>query len=271
MGLEMWIIDAFTKERFKGNAAAVCLLSEPIEERHMQNIAAEMNLSETAFVIKENEGFGLRWFTPVAEVELCGHATLATAHALWESGTLPVTEEATFSTKSGVLTARNEGEWIELNFPTEAPQAAQAPEALIEALGLIPRYVGRNRMDYIIEVDSEDTVRTLQPDFNLIKGLDARGVIVTSKANKRVEVGGSYDVVSRAFFPAIGIDEDPVTGSAHCALAPYWSKRLRKDELIGYQASARGGFVRMQLVENRVLLSGGAVTVLRGELQTDNI
>ncbi|MBH5317010.1 PhzF family phenazine biosynthesis protein [Paenibacillus sp. GSMTC-2017] len=270
MGIKIWIIDAFTKERFKGNPAAVCLLEHAVEEDQMKAIAAEMNLSETAFVSKEGDGFGLRWFTPVAEVELCGHATLAAAHVLWETGVLEQKEVATFFTKSGVLTARNDGEWIVLDFPSESPGAVQAPQELIEALGLIPRYVGRNRMDYLIEVDNEDTVRTLQPDFNLIKRLDARGVIVTSRANKGVDGNYSYDVVSRAFFPGIGIDEDPVTGSAHCALAPYWSKRLRKDELTGFQASARGGIVRMQLVDDRVLLSGAAVTVLRGELEVSN-
>lgn len=265
MGLAMHMIDAFTNERFKGNPAAVCFLDEAIPDSHMQDIAAEMNLSETAFVLADGSGFSLRWFTPRAEVDLCGHATLAAAHALWDTGRLTEKEEAIFNTKSGILTVERDGEWAIMDFPAEPTEPVTAPKELIEALGLIPRYVGRNRMDYLVEVDSEVTVRTLQPDFQLLKTLQARGVIVTSAADKR-EADASYDFVSRAFFPGIGVDEDPVTGSAHCALAPYWGKRLRRDELIGCQASERGGFVRVQLKGERVLLSGQAVTVLRGEL-----
>ncbi|RJX41219.1 PhzF family phenazine biosynthesis protein [Paenibacillus pinisoli] len=265
MGAALHIIDAFSSERFKGNPAAVCLLEEIISDSRMQEIAAEMNLSETAFVWPGEEGYTLRWFTPKAEVDLCGHATLAAAHTLWDSGKLAETEKAVFHTKSGVLTVERDGEWANMDFPAEPVQPVNAPKELIEALGLIPRYVGRNRMDYLVEVDSEATVRSLQPDFQLLRSMQTRGVIVTSAADKRAE-GASYHFVSRAFFPGIGVNEDPVTGSAHCALAPYWSKRLRRDDLIGYQASERGGCVRVQMRGDRVLLSGQAVRVLRGEL-----
>lgn len=258
----LYIVDAFTNERFKGNPAAVCLLNEPQSEEWMQQVAEEMNLSETAFIVQDEDAYPLRWFTPVGEVDLCGHATLATAHMLWETGRLPQHATARFMTKSGLLTATRSGDWIEMNFPSEPPVAAIAPEELIQGLGLIPRYVGRNRMDYLVEVDSEETLRTLRPDFSLLARLTARGVIVTSRSTD-----SAYDFISRAFFPGTGIDEDPVTGSAHCALAPYWAKRLRKQELVGYQASKRGGIVKVKPDGERVLLFGQAVTVLKGQLE----
>ncbi|WP_053375399.1 PhzF family phenazine biosynthesis protein [Paenibacillus sp. FJAT-27812] len=262
MSYELHIVDAFTNERFKGNPASVCLLEQPQPESWMQQVASEMNLSETAFIVPRPDGYDLRWFTPVGEVDLCGHATLATAHVLWESGKLPPDQMASFMTKSGRLTARRDGAWIQMDFPAEPPEAAIAPEELVQGLGLIPRYAGRNRMDYFVEVDSEETLRTLRPDFAMLARVEARGVIVTSRST-----GSPYDFVSRAFYPATGIDEDPVTGSAHCALAPYWAKRLRKDELVGYQASQRGGIVKMKPDGDRVYLSGQAVTVLKGQLE----
>ncbi|WP_169083406.1 PhzF family phenazine biosynthesis protein [Paenibacillus sp. PL91] len=262
MSYELYIVDAFTNERFKGNPAAICLLEQPQPESWLQQVAAEMNLPETAFIVPGEKSFDLRWFTPVAEVDLCGHATLATAHVLWETGKLPEQEMARFMTRSGILTAKLDGAWIEMDFPAEPPEAAIAPEELVQGLGLIPRYVGRNRMDYFVEVDSEDTVRTLRPDFAMLARLEARGVIVTSRST-----GSAYDFVSRAFYPGTGIDEDPVTGSAHCALAPYWAKRLRKDRLVGYQASKRGGIVKVKPDGDRVYLSGQAVTVLKGHLE----
>lgn len=264
-GIELFTIDAFTNEPFKGNPAAVCLLDEEADERWMQLVAAEMNLSETAFVAPMAGGsgeYGLRWFTPKAEVELCGHATLAAAHALWQTGRLALHDQARFMTKSGLLTAWREEERIAMDFPAEPPAAAPRAEELIEALGLIPRFAGRNRFDYFIEVDSEYTVRTYKPDFAMLARLGGRGVIVTAKADE----GTGIDFVSRAFFPSVGVNEDPVTGSAHCALAPYWAKRLRKDELLGYQASERGGYVHVKNKGERVLLSGQAVTVLSGRL-----
>ncbi|MFF2886853.1 PhzF family phenazine biosynthesis protein [Paenibacillus sp. NPDC057967] len=265
MGTALHIIDAFSNERFKGNPAAVCVMEGPMPDLRMQEIASEMNLSETAFVWAGDEGYRLRWFTPKAEVDLCGHATLAAAHALWDIGVLSESEKAVFHTKSGILSVERDGEWANMDFPAEPVEPVTAPKELIEALGLIPRYVGRNRMDYLVEVDSEATVRSLQPDFQLLKILQTRGVIVTSAAAQRGE-SASYDFVSRAFFPGIGVNEDPVTGSAHCALAPYWGRRLRRNDLTGYQASERGGYVRVQVKDERVLLSGQAVTVLRGEL-----
>ncbi len=263
MSYPLYIVDAFASERYKGNPAAVCMLSEPGEAEWMQLVAAEMNLSETAFAVPEEDGsWGLRWFTPEGEVDLCGHATLATAHALWETGRLERQEEARFHTKSGLLTARWTKTGILMDFPDERPLPVHAPEDLLQGLGLIPRYVGLNRMDYLVEVDSEETVRSLRPDFMMLARLPVRGVIVTSRAE-----GGEYDFVSRAFYPATGTNEDPVTGSAHCALAPYWAKRLRKSALTGYQASKRGGLVHVQIHEERILLTGQAITVLRGELE----
>ncbi|MBW7476967.1 PhzF family phenazine biosynthesis protein [Paenibacillus oenotherae] len=266
MTIALAVVDAFTSQPFRGNPAAVCLLEEGAEEGWMQNIAAEMNLSETAFLMRQEDGsYTLRWFTPQAEVDLCGHATLASAHYLWESGHLEAGQQARFHTRSGLLTADKVAGGVQLNFPAEPVSPAVAPEELIQALGLIPRYVGRNRMDYLVEVDSEETVRTLKPDYMLLGQVETRGVIVTSRAERNTDAG--YDFVSRAFFPAVGVNEDPVTGSAHCALAPYWQGRLRKEELLAYQASSRGGVLQLRVEGDRVLMAGQAVTILRGVLE----
>ena len=256
-------VDAFTGKPFAGNPAAVCLLEEPRDEVWMQNVAREMNLSETAFLQRGEDGFDLRWFTPAAEVELCGHATLASAHTLWEVGELGPEEQARFHTLSGLLTAERRGEWIEMDFPATPDEPASALPGLLEALGVEPRYVGRNVFDFLVEVGSEDAVLEARPDFGLLKTLPVRGVMVTSVAD-----AGEYDFVSRFFAPAVGIDEDPVTGSAHCCLGPYWSRRLAKTEFLAYQASKRGGVVKVRLEGDRVLLGGQAVTVMRGELVT---
>ena len=261
MGLRLFKVDSFTDKAFAGNPAGVCILTEPRDDAWMQNVAREMNLSETAFLRKEEDGFSLRWFTPAAEVELCGHATLATAHILWETGILSPAESARFHTLSGLLTAERKGDWIELNFPATPDQPASAPSRLEEALGLTPKYVGKSKFDYLFEVDAEDIVRNLTPDFSLLRAMQVRGAIVTSRATSP-----GYDFVSRFFAPGIGVDEDPVTGSTHCCLGPFWSKRLGKNELTGYQASKRGGTVRVRVVGERVYLSGQAVTILRGEL-----
>lgn len=259
----IYIVDAFTAEPFRGNPAAVCVLEQAREEGWMQNVAAEMNLSETAFALPENGGWRLRWFTPKSEVSLCGHATLAAAHALWQTGRLAPEEAAVFETLSGRLTCtRREDGAITMDFPAEPVKPEQTPQALIEALGFIPRYTGRNRMDLLAEADSEEAVAALRPDLALLRGLDCRGVIVTSRSSK-----ADRDFVSRFFAPGVGIDEDPVTGSAHCALAPYWSKRLRKETMTGYQASARGGFVKTRLAGDRVFLTGRAVMILQGRLE----
>lgn len=261
MRLTITQVDAFTATPFAGNPAAVCVLPEPREARWMQDVAREMNLSETAFLLKQEDGYNLRWFTPAVEVALCGHATLASAHVLWEAGHLPAGQQARFHTLSGLLTADQRGEWIEMDFPAKLEQPAPAPQGLAEALGVAPRYVGKNVFDYLVEVESEEVVRGLKPNFTLLEQVEARGVIVTSRASQP-----GTDFVSRFFAPRAGINEDPVTGSAHCCLAPFWAARLGKTEMLAYQASPRGGVVRVRLEGERVKLGGQAVTVLRGEL-----
>ena len=259
-------VDAFTDRPFAGNPAAVCLLPAAAETQWMQDVAREMNLSETAFLVPRSGDFDLRWFTPAVEIDLCGHATLASAHALWEDGRLPATMQARFHTRSGLLTADRRGDWIELDFPATRAEAATAPPGLNAAIGVTPRFVGRSRFDYLLEVDGEEIVRGCKPDFGALARVDARGVIVTSRA-----AASSYDFVSRFFAPRAGVDEDPVTGSAHCALAPYWTAKLGRPDLVGYQASARGGTVRVRLRDDRVILGGQAVTVLRGTLTAGNL
>jgi PhzF family phenazine biosynthesis protein len=259
MPLNITQVDAFTAKPFAGNPAAVCVLPDGREASWMQSVAREMNLSETAFLLRQADGYQLRWFTPVVEVDLCGHATLAAAHALWEEGHVPPAAQARFHTRSGLLTAQRNGDWIEMDFPATLEKPEQAPDGLVEALGANPNYIGRNKFDYIVELDSEDTVRRLKPNFALLEKITVRGVIVTSRA-------AEYDFISRFFAPAAGINEDPVTGSAHCCLGPFWSARLHRTEFLAYQASVRGGVVRVRLAGDRVLLGGQAVTVLRGEL-----
>jgi PhzF family phenazine biosynthesis protein len=256
-------VDAFTDQPFAGNPAAVCLLPAARDAAWMHLVAREMNLPETAFLVPraERDGFDLRWFTPTVEVDLCGHATLAAAHALWQIGKLATDVVARFHTKSGVLTATYQGEWIELDFPATVDEPAEAPAGLADALGVTPRYVGRSRFDYLVEVERESTVSELVPDMALLRKLPVRGVIVTSKATTP-----GWDFVSRFFAPAAGVDEDPVTGSAHCCLTPFWSPRLGKTSMVARQVSARGGTLRVRLDGDRVRLAGQAVTVLRGEL-----
>jgi PhzF family phenazine biosynthesis protein len=254
-------VDAFTDTPFAGNPAAVCLLDGPADKAWMQALAGEMNLSETAYLVPVEDGFNLRWFTPAAEVDLCGHATLASAHALWEAGRLGPDAPARFHTKSGLLTCEKKGEWIEMDFPSNPVESANPPDALVEALGIMPRFAGKTPFDWFIEAESETAVRALRPDFPLLATAGARGVIVTARSEDP-----AFDFVSRFFAPALGIDEDPVTGSAHCALAPFWAKRLHKEKMNAYQASRRGGIVRCRLEGGRVFLGGQAVTVLRGEV-----
>ena len=259
-------VDAFAERAFEGNPAAVCLLTEFPSADWMQAVAREMNLSETAFLKRIEAGFELRWFTPEVEVDLCGHATLASAHFLWQSGELATSEDARFHTLSGLLVARRQNEWIEMDFPSEPPIESPAPTGLLEALGASPAFTGRNRFDWLVEVGSEAEVRSLQPDFQSLRELCERGVMVTSIAESE-----EFDFVSRFFAPAAGVDEDPVTGSAHCCLGPYWSAKLGKTELVGFQASQRGGVVRVRPQDDkaRVILAGRAVTVLRAELMID--
>jgi PhzF family phenazine biosynthesis protein len=254
-------VNAFTDAPFTGNPAAVCLLPTPADEPWMQAVAREMNLSETAFLHRRSDGYILRWFTPSFEVDLCGHATLASAHILWEDGHLAPREVARFHTKSGLLTATRRGAWIEMDFPAEPEQPAEAPPELAKALGVTPLYVGKNRWDYLVEVASQAIVRAVKPDFSLLATIPMRGVMVTSRSDSR-----EYDFVSRFFGPRAGIDEDPVTGSAHCCLGPYWKARLKKFEMLARQLSARGGVVRVAVTDSRVLLAGQAVTIWRGQL-----
>jgi len=261
MGLSIYQVDAFTDRPFSGNPAAVCLLPGPRDDRWMQQLAQEMNLSETAFLLWQKDGFNLRWFTPAVEVDLCGHATLASAHILWEQEYLQPGEQARFNTRSGLLTADRHGDWIELDFPAKLEEPTSAPPHLIEALGIPVTYVGKNVFDYLVEVETEETVRNMDPDMALLAKVSARGVMVTSRASSP-----DYDFVSRFFAPRVGVNEDPVTGSAHCCLASYWSKQLHKKEMVAYQASARGGVLRVRVNGDRVKIGGQAVTVMHGEI-----
>ncbi|WP_332634442.1 PhzF family phenazine biosynthesis protein [Halalkalibacter flavus] len=262
MTTPIYVVDAFTNQAFKGNPAAVCVLSTSQDDIRMQNVATEMNLSETAFLHPYQDGYSLRWFTPNTEVDLCGHATLASAHILWELGHMNSEQPIKFYTKSGVLTACKSGEWIELDFPSEQPKQENIyPNELIDGLGIQPIYVGRNRFDYLIEIDSDQMLRGLNPNFSLLEQIDTRGIIVTSKSTSN-----EYDFISRCFFPAVGVNEDPVTGSAHCCLGPYWQEKLNKNEFLAYQASKRGGILKIKLHNDRVFLLGQAITILRSEL-----
>lgn len=261
MSQTIYQVDSFTSHPFAGNPAGVCLLLKPAEETWMQAIAREMNLSETAFMLRQVDGFNLRWFTPAMEVRLCGHATLASAHILWQTGVLQPGEQARFHTLSGLLTASQRGNWIEMDFPVRPAEPVEEPTGLAEALSVAPVYVGRNIDDYLVEVESEAIVRTMKPDITNLGKLPVRGVIVTARSSD-----SRFDFVSRFFAPAAGVNEDPVTGSAHCCLAHYWASRLGKTEMTAFQASARGGIVRVKLAGERVLISGQAITIMRCEM-----
>ncbi|PKL41137.1 MAG: oxidoreductase [Spirochaetae bacterium HGW-Spirochaetae-1] len=249
-------VDAFTSEPYRGNPAGVCILEADIPDSDKQNIAMEMNLSETAFLQKRNDGYDLRWFTPAAEVELCGHATLASAHILWEESLLGANDEARFHTLSGLLTARKQGSWMTMDFPAEPEVETVMPPDIERVLGIKPVYAGKNRFDFIFEFESEEQVKDLRPDLNLLAILDCRGVIVTAPARD------DYDFVSRFFAPRVGVSEDPVTGSAHCCLGPFWEKRTGEKAFRAFQCSARGGEVSVTVEGERVLLGGRAVTVM---------
>jgi PhzF family phenazine biosynthesis protein len=260
-------VDAFADRPFAGNPAAVCPLEKPRDAEWMQQVATEMNLAETAFIVRRNDGsYDLRWFTPAVEVDLCGHATLATAHTLWETNRLKPDEPARFHTRSGLLTCvRGSDGWIQMDFPATPQQRADAPDGMFDAMSLSSSDVltiGKTKFDYLVQIRSETQLRTLSPDHSRLRKLPVRGIIVTAQPSGSSE----FDFVSRFFAPGSGIDEDPVTGSAHCALGPYWALKLGKTELVGYQASQRGGVVRVTLQGDRVLLAGQAVTTMRGEL-----
>jgi PhzF family phenazine biosynthesis protein len=260
MTIPLFHVDAFTDRPFAGNPAAVCLLPAWKEGRWLQAVAREMNLSATAFLVKQAEGFALRWFTPLAELALCGHGTLASAHILWQQGQV-TGDETRFSTQSGTLKASRHGDAIELDFPVQPEEAAPAPAGLLEALGLSATYVGKNRFDYLVEVESEAALRGIAPDFKRLAAVPMRGVIVTSQSTDP-----KFDFVSRFFAPSLGLDEDSATGSSHCCLGDFWRKRLGKSEFVAFQASARGGVVKVRVVQDRALLGGQAITVARGEL-----
>lgn len=265
MPLELFVVDAFSRRPFSGNPAAVCLLDKPLDERCMQAIAREMNLSETAFVQPNADGgFDLRWFTPAKEVELCGHATLASAHILWQRGRLKPEETATFSTKSGLLhCTRCEKDRIMMDFPAEVAVPCTPQEDLVKGIGAPAEKFLVNRLHYMVCLKEPGVVRELRPDLTKLGRLDRRGVIVTSPSDD-----GRFDFLSRYFVPKMGINEDPVTGSAHCSLGPYWAERLHKNDLTGYQASQRGGIVgvRVRMNDNRVDLIGDAITVMHTQM-----
>jgi PhzF family phenazine biosynthesis protein len=259
-------IDAFTDRAFAGNPAAVCLLDDDREPEWMQAVAAEMNLSETAFIRPGDKDFELRWFTPLTEVDLCGHATLASAHALWEREVVAAGAPIHFHTKSGELICSQQDGLIELDFPATPITPAEEPDDLCKALGIGAVFVGQSKFDRLVLAETESAVHSLEPDFSQLRTLPVRGVIVTSASDDP-----KYDFVSRFFAPGAGIDEDPVTGSAHCALAPFWSERLGKTEMTAYQASKRGGIVRVRVAGDRVFLGGQAVTILSGVLIDDSV
>lgn len=261
MGCPIFIVDAFTKEAFKGNPAAVCLPIKNVNTEWMQSVAAEMNLSETAFLKKNERGYDLRWFTPEIEVDLCGHATLASSHILWEEGLLPEKEKAFFNTLSGTLTAEKKSDKIELNFPSKSEKKISEYGKLQSVLGANFVYAGKSGYYYIIEVETDDIVKNLKPDFGALKEITEFGIIVTSKSSS-----DEYDFVSRFFAPSVGINEDPVTGSTHCVLGPYWIKKLNKKNLRAFQASKRGGVLNIKVEGDRVHIAGNAVTVMKGEL-----
>jgi PhzF family phenazine biosynthesis protein len=261
MSHTLHIIDAFTNRPFAGNPAAVCVLAAPADEAWMKLVAREINLSETAFLHPIEGGWSLRWFTPAVEVKLCGHATLASAFTLWETGIATPNGPVRFSTLSGWLTCRREGEWIGMDFPAQAAEKCKAPDGLGEALGCGLLSAGNNGMDYLVEVGDESALRALKPDFTALAKLPVRGVIVTCRSESV-----KFDFVSRFFAPAAGVNEDPVTGSAHCALGPYWQAKLGKNDFTAYQASERGGIVKVGVRGDRVLLRGQAVMMSKVEL-----
>ena len=262
MALPITVVDAFTDQPFAGNPAPVVLLPAERDKVWMQKVAREMNAAETAFLLKRPDHVALRWFTPTVEMDLCGHATLASAHVLWESGEIPAGQPIRFRTRSGDLDASKDGPWIRMDFPALMAEWADVPPDLPDALGARIKSCARSKYDLLVELESEQKVRELAPDLARIARMPERGVIVTAPAANDDE----YDFVSRFFAPRVGVNEDPVTGSAHCALAPYWAERLGTNPLIGYQASPRGGTVQVEVKGDRVILGGKAITVLRAQL-----
>jgi PhzF family phenazine biosynthesis protein len=262
MSVPLYLVDAFTDRPFAGNPAAVCVPDTARDAAWMQAAAGEMNQAETAFARPRPDGdWDLRWFTPTVEVELCGHATLASAFVLWETGRVPAAKAIRFHTQSGVLTCTRRGDRVEMDFPAEPAAPVQSPAEEAFALGATPTFVGRNRMDMLVVLGSAEEVRKLAPDLGQVAEIKARGVIVTGPSDQP-----GFDFVSRFFAPQSGVAEDPVTGSAHCCLGPYWRGVLGKDELVGRQVSKRGGTVAVRVAGDRVILGGSAVLVVEGKL-----
>ena len=260
--MKIYQVDSFTNEKFRGNPAGVCILDKHQDTQWMQNIAVEMNLSETAFVLPDTDHFRLRWFTPKIEVDICGHATLASAHILYTTGMVPADQMVRFQTRSGLLTVEHNDGWLEMDFPSDPERQVEVPPILVQALGgPVVEYAGRSRLFYLLRLENEQEVRSLQPDFNMLSEIPDSEVIVTAPSSSP-----EFDFVSRFFAPGVGINEDPVTGSAHCTLGPYWQKVLGKNDFTAYQASRRGGVVKVRVREERTRLVGQAVTVFHGKL-----
>jgi PhzF family phenazine biosynthesis protein len=261
MHAELHLVDAFTSSAFRGNTAGICIPDGPADAEWMQQVAAELKHSETAFLFPEGADWNLRWFTPAKEIELCGHATLAAAFILYSTGRVPGDKVIVFETLSGKLTVRQNGDWISMDFPAEPAAASMPVPGLGQALGVEPLYTGRNRFDFLVELPLAEDVCGIEPDMNALTAIRARGIIVTA-----VSDNPDFDFVSRFFAPSVGVPEDPVTGSAHCCLAPYWGEKLNKTELVGFQCSSRGGLVRVKPVGDRVIIEGHAVHVFSGKL-----
>jgi PhzF family phenazine biosynthesis protein len=261
MVLECFIIDSFSDKLFSGNPAVIVLTSEVLEEKLMVKVAAEFGFPETAFLHQNKDQFSIRWFTPKLEIDLCGHATLAAAHIIWEIGHVDKDKEIRFNSKSGILTAKNVNGWIELDFPSDVPKEVEPSSVIEKALGVTPIFTGKTKTDFFVVLESEDAIQKLNPDIPLIASLPSDGLIVTAPTKNK-----DYDFVSRVFAPNCGLDEDPVCGSAHCAMGPYWSQKIGRKELIAFQLSSRGGFVKVRVADDRTHLSGMATTFLRGSI-----
>lgn len=258
MGLSDSLIDAFTVKRFSGNPAVVFLLPTARDTEWMQAVALEMNQPETAFLIEAEDRYDLRWFTPAVEIDLAGHPTLASAHWLWESGSLKPTEPARFHTRSGLLIAERHDGWIRLDFPATPAETIAELDGIADALGTAVVWTGKSPFDLLVEVESEDQLRSIEPDLLALSKIPVRGTIVTARA--------STEPSHASLPPQSGINEDPVTGFAHCCLAPYWAEKLGEKNLLAYQASPRGGVLRLEVGDTRAALEGQAVTVATGEL-----
>ena len=258
--IKLYQIDAFTNKVFGGNPAAVCVLDAWLEDKVMQQIGAENNLAETAFVVKSGDGYEIRWFTPTVEVDLCGHATLAAAYVLFKYYQHPTAVIKLHSPRSGLLTVEKHEDALTLNFPTDIYEPVETPEPLIKAFGKSPLETYKGKTDYLLIFSSQEEILAFNPDLNLVNSVDARGIIVSAPGN-------DVDFVSRFFCPQVGITEDPVTGSAHTTLTPYWSKKSGKTIMSAKQLSARQGNLTCEYLGDRVKITGQAVTYLTGEIE----